>query len=65
METVILVTADSLRYDALSYTNNTAGTSPFLDSLADDGVFFDNAIATGSGTSTSFPGILASALPME
>ena len=65
MDTVVPVTADSLRYDHFSYAGEVDGTTPFLDSLAADGVFFENAVATGFGTSSSFPGILASALPTE
>lgn len=65
MKNIVLITADSLRYDHVSYTGQIAETTPFLDSLIEDGVFFQNAVATGSGTSSSFPGILASALPME
>jgi arylsulfatase A-like enzyme len=33
--------------------------------MIEDGIFFDNVFSTGSGTSSSFPGILASSLPLE
>ena len=64
MKNAVLITADSLRYDLLS-ADGDPETTPFLDKLAEDGVFFENAVPTGPGTSSSFPGILASALPLE
>jgi len=62
-ETVVLVTADTLRYDAVA--DSAREEYPFLQSLADRGVEFDGAYSTGSGTSSAFPGLLASAYPLD
>lgn len=60
--TVILITADTFRYDALrDVDKNTL----FLSNLADKGVEFTDAYATGSGTSSAFPGLLASSYPLD
>jgi len=61
---VFLVTADGLRYDRLSHSGNEAPTSPTLDTVAEQGAVCRNAIATGTGTRTSFPGILTSSYPL-
>ncbi|WP_423999593.1 sulfatase [Haloarcula salina] len=51
---VVLITVDSLRADALGGPDSP---SPVLDSLADDGVVFENAVAQGNWTPFSFPSI--------
>jgi len=61
MSNVILISFDALRYDHLCDEN----ASPFLNRIKSSGVWFDQHISTGSGTSTSFPGIHASALPLD
>lgn len=61
---IFLVSADGLRYDRLSHSGNDAPTSPRLDELAANGALCQNAIATGTGTRTSFPGILTSSYPL-
>lgn len=63
VNTVILITIDSLRYDFVSEPN--WDTTPKLNKFASQGVRFENAIATGCGTSTSFPGLFASSLPLD
>lgn len=57
---VFLITADALRYDHFE-----PNLCPELCTLADSGVHFPNTFSTGSGTSSAFPGILASALPLD
>jgi len=56
---VVLVTIDSLRADAIG-PYDADRISPVLDDLADDGMVFDRAFATGNWTPFSFPSILAS-----
>ncbi|MUV50801.1 sulfatase-like hydrolase/transferase [Haloarcula sp. CBA1122] len=51
---VVLVTVDSLRADALGGADSV---SPVLDSLAESGVVFENAVAQGNWTPFSFPSI--------
>jgi len=65
MSNVILVSFDALRYDHVSYAGGKQDTTLFLGSVAEDGIWFDQHISTGSGTSTSFPGIHASSLPLD
>lgn len=61
---VFLITVDGLRYDRLSHTDNDVETTPTLDELATSGATCHNTIATGTGTRTSFPGILTSSYPL-
>jgi len=64
----ILITIDALRYDQISPNNpeSSPKAAPYLKNFseADQSVFFKQHISTGSGTSTSFPGIHASSLPL-
>ena len=53
------MTVDSLRADAVS----RAGPLPNIRRLGAEGVVFENAFATGSHTTQSFPGILGSNYP--
>lgn len=61
---VFLITVDGLRYDRLSHTGYDEPTTPRLDELAENGAVCQNTIATGTGTRTSFPGILTSSYPL-
>lgn len=63
--TVVLVTADTLRFDAFYEDRDGEPLCPTLRDLADEGVDFTGAYATGSGTSSAFPGLLASAFPLD
>lgn len=65
VDNVLLVTIDSLRYDYVSCYDETVDTTPNIDSLAESGIKFEEAIATASHTKDSFPGILTSSLPSE
>ncbi len=59
---VLLVTVDSLRYDAavrLRERNSALG------SLAERGTWFSNAYATGPGTTPSFPALLCGTMPLS
>lgn len=61
---VFLISADGLRYDRLSHSGNDRPVSPRLDDFAEEGAVCRNTIATGTGTRTSFPGILTSSYPL-
>lgn len=62
---VALITVDCLRADHLPAFGYDRDTAPFLTSLADRSVQFDNAFATGPGTSVSFPSIFTGTYPFE
>jgi arylsulfatase A-like enzyme len=56
---VVLITADSLRADAIGPYNDDQQT-PVLDEIAARGTTFEHAFATGNWTPFSFPSLLAS-----
>jgi arylsulfatase A-like enzyme len=62
MTNVVLISFDALRFD---HVNDRTDVAPFLHERAADGIRLDGHFSTGSGTSTSFPGIHASALPLD
>lgn len=64
MENVVLVTIDSLRADHVGYNGYYRDTTPFLDSLAENGSTFTNAFAHIGGTRFSFPSILSGVTPL-
>ncbi|MDE1193565.1 MAG: LTA synthase family protein [Arachidicoccus sp.] len=47
---VVLITVESLSEDYLAHFGNTNHLTPFLDSLADNSIFFTNLYATGNRT---------------
>lgn len=63
-ENVLLVTVDSLRADAVRAKPHGESVTPRIGELADRGVRFEEAIANGSNTPTSFPSILTSTYPL-
>lgn len=54
---IVLVTVDSLRADHCGFLNNECGLTPALDSLANEGVVFENAVSPGPRTPSSMPTI--------
>jgi len=56
---VVLIGLDTLRADALSIAGHPRETTPVLDALARQGVFFENAISNASLTLPGFVGILS------
>ena len=60
MKNVILLTIDALRKDALGCYGNNLGLSPFIDSVAKDGLVFTRSYSVAPYTQASFPGILTS-----
>ena len=64
MQSVVLLTVDTLRRDALGcYNSNTL--IPFIDSLQDKSLKFTNAYSTGPYPQASFPAILTSSYYLE
>ncbi len=62
---IILITIDTLRYDAVGFDGNTRVKTPFLDSLAANGVVFTNAHAHNTVTLPSHANILTGLLPYQ
>jgi arylsulfatase A-like enzyme len=54
-ENIVFVTIDSLRADHCGYLECEYDLTPTLDSLASDGIVFENAIAPGPRTPSSMP----------
>lgn len=65
MKNLILVTIDTLRADMPGIYGSGEGLTPFMDSLKDNTLIFNNAYATGPYTQSSFQGILASEYYLE
>ena len=57
---VLLITVDCLRGDRLSCRGHGSPTSPAIDALAAEGVYFPRAYSTAGQTAQSFPAILLS-----
>ena len=62
VDNVLLITYDSLRYDIWKQMQPSLTSGP---ELKEAGVTFDQAFATGPGTSPSFPGMLTGTLPLS
>jgi len=60
---ILLITIDALRRDHLGCYGYNRNTSPNIDALANRGMQFTEAISNGGFTASSFPAIMASALP--
>lgn len=60
---VVVLTVDCLRGDRVGFMGYEGGTTPFLDNLAEDGVVFENAFATGPTTTQSMPGLMTGTYP--
>jgi arylsulfatase A-like enzyme len=63
-KSIVLVTVDCLRADHTGFMGYGRPTTPFLDSLAKEGVVFSNAIVAGAPTYYSFPATLGSRYPL-
>lgn len=62
---IILVTIDTLRTDAMSFTGSTKVKTPFLDELARNGVYYANAHAHNVITFPSHANMLTGLLPYQ
>lgn len=60
---VILITVDCLRPDHLGCYGYARNTSPFVDSLAREGLLYEQAFSHGGGTPESFPSLLSGVYP--
>ena len=62
---VVLVTIDTLRYDAVGFDGNSRGTTPNLDRFASEGTVFSRAHAHNVITLPSHANILTGMLPYQ
>lgn len=61
----LLITVDSLRADHIGHSGYRRDTTPFLDELADDAVFFEHAYSPSSHTREAVPSILTGFYPSQ
>ena len=61
---IVLVTMDSLRADHCSFMGYERETTPTLDRMADEGVVFENAIASGVPTIASMTSVMTGAFSL-
>jgi len=57
-QNIVLVTYDSLRADHCGFMGYDRETTPALDALADDGLVFENAVASGVPTIASMTAVM-------
>jgi arylsulfatase A-like enzyme len=62
---VVLIVVDALRPDHLGCYGYERPTSPVIDGLAQDGVFFETAVTAAPWTKTSFSSFLTSLYPFQ
>ncbi len=62
---VFLITIDTLRADHLSCYGYPVKTTPFIDSLAKNGIFFKNAFSQSASTCPSHASIMTGLYPSE
>lgn len=62
---VLLLTVDSLRPDHLGFFGDQASGTGSINTLANEGVEFRKAYATGPGTTSSFPALLTGTYPLS
>ena len=61
---MILISIDTLRADHVGAYGATSGTTPFLDSLAKDGVLFEEHMSNSNNTLSSHASILSGLVPL-
>ncbi len=64
-ERIILITIDTFRADHMGCYNYPWNTTPFMDSLAEQGVVFENAISQSATTCPSITSIFTGLYPSE
>ena len=64
MRNVVLITLDSLRADHCGFLGYSRDTTPFMDKMAREGLYFENAIASGVATPTSIFGVFTGEHPL-
>ncbi len=60
---IILISIDTLRSDRLGAYGYARDTSPFMDSIAGDGILFKNAFSTSSWTAPAMVSLMTSRYP--
>jgi arylsulfatase A-like enzyme len=60
---ILLITIDSARWDHFSTCGYRRETTPYMDQLASEGTFFENAISPGNWTGASVTSILTGLYP--
>ena len=60
---IVLITLDSLRADHCSFMGYHRETTPTIDKMAKEGLYFENAISSGVATPTSMFGIFTGEYP--
>lgn len=61
---IVLITLDSLRADHCSFMGHQRKTTPTIDKMARNGLYFENAIASGVATPTSTFGVFTGEYPL-
>lgn len=61
---IILVVVDTLRWDALGYNGNAHRPTPRIDSIAAEGVVFNQAISTSGWTLPAVASVLTATWPL-
>lgn len=61
---IVFVTIDSFRQDYSGFGGHDGDLTPTLDSVAEDGTVFENAVAPGPSTSESVPAIVTGSYPV-
>jgi len=64
MKNIVLITVDCLRADHMGCYNYKRNTTPYLDKISKNGLFFKNAFANGPNTRHSVPSFLTSTYPL-
>ena len=62
---VVLITIDTLRADALGCYGHSAARTPSIDGLARRGVLFENAVCQAPATGPSIASMMTSTYPLE
>ncbi len=60
---IVLIAVESLSGNFLSHFGNKQNLTPFLDQIADEGIFFDNLYATGTRTVRGMEALVLSVPP--
>ncbi len=60
---IILISLDTVRYDALGYTGNASAQTPNIDALSKQGMIFTGAISTNSLTTPAHSSLFTGRYP--
>lgn len=65
LDTIVLVSADSLRFDRIHASRSNEPLTPTLDALAEDALEFTPGVAPGPSTRDTMPSMLTGQYPSE